>query len=352
MILASTVSLFLQNLGIFLFHPRKLRLRERGESLITTSKSARVKESLKLVSRISTMTKKPIKRRPKVKGVLQKQPSVPTSMHLPPLELKMATMMGENLSPVIHKFAEIESTYSVSPLLPPPPSPPPSGRTKLRPLLPDQQKRLGYLFLHENEFEEANIPKVEVITPVDMTIKNIQPLKLVRAHKHYVDERVSYVARVTEPTKTMTSEILTAISVEEGLSKRIAHWFSRISRKEITRRRDIVAPSPSRVAWQEVPDVQAIIRFPRPSMIASEKKESKVMEERLRILPWPEVSHVEAGHRFITNELRTNLILKKLRMQLNTHDLVEVMIDLHTGQASKKTREIVETAYETIKDQK
>ncbi|KAL5966702.1 hypothetical protein TSMEX_005569 [Taenia solium] len=337
---------------------KKLQTRESGESVIAIPKSARVKESLRTASRISTKTlvgtkkKKLAKRRPTVESVSQKQPHTLPSAHLPPLKLKMATMMGEHLPRVVHKFTEIESIYSVSPLSPPPPSPPPSSRTKLPPLWPDQQKRWRNMFLYESKFEEVNVPKVEAITPIDVTIKNIQPLKPVRARKHYVDERVSYVARVAGPPKTMTSDTLTAISVEEGLPKRISHWFNRISRKETTRRRNIIPPSKNRISWQEVPDAKAVIRFPRPSMIASKEMDSAVVERQLKKSPRPEVSHAEANHRFITNELRTNLILKKLRMQLNTRDLVEVMIDLHTGRASKKTREIVETAYETIKDQK
>ncbi|KAL5106610.1 hypothetical protein TcWFU_001824 [Taenia crassiceps] len=269
---------------------KRFQLSESGGSVIATSKSVRAKESLKMVSKMSTKTpvgrkkKKSIKRKPAIKRELQTQPPSLPSMNLHPLEFNMTTTIGKNLPPVMHRFAELENIYSVSPLSPPP-SPPPSGRTKLPPLWPDQQKRWRSKFLYDSEFEEVNMPKIEVITPTDMAIKNIQPLRPVRARKHYVNEG-------------------------------------------------------------------KVIQFPRPTTIASEKLDSALMEQQLRKSPWPKDSHMEANHRFITNELRINLILKKLRMQLNTHDLVEVMIDLHTGRASKRTREIVRTAYETIEGQK
>ncbi|VDM16455.1 unnamed protein product [Hydatigera taeniaeformis] len=333
---------------------KKLKSQEGEETFIAPTKSTRTKESLKRVSRIAKARKDKtlIKKKSEVKSTPREQLSLLPSSHLPPLELKMATMVREILPPVIHKFAEIESIYSVSPLSPPPPSPPHSGRTRLPPLWQDQQIRWRNIFLRENQFNEVNIPKVEVIKPIDMTIKNIQPLKSVRARKHCVEERVNHVARVTEPATTMTSETLKSISVEDGLPKRMAHWFNRISRKETMRRKNIILSSLSRSVWQEIPDLQAAIRFPRPSMITSEGKESAEVGEQLQELSWLPVSHVEANHRFITDELRINLILKRLRMQLDTHDLVEVMIDLHTGRASKKTKEIVENIYTTIKDQK
>uniref|UniRef100_A0A915EXI7 Uncharacterized protein n=1 Tax=Echinococcus canadensis TaxID=519352 RepID=A0A915EXI7_9CEST len=338
----------------------ELQARKSEESEIATSKAALVKESLKAVSRISRSTKVPagtkekkINKRSTAKSAPPNQPPVLPSIHPPTLQLKVTKVVGEPLPPVIHKFSEIESVYSASPLSPPPPSPPHSGRTKLPPLWLDQQKRWRNIFLHGSEIGEVNVPKVQVITPVDMTIKNIQPLKLVRARKKYVNERASNVARVTGPVETMIGENLTIISLEEGLSKQMARWFNRISRKEITRRGIIIPPSPSRIAWQEIPDLQAVIRFPRPSMISAVKKESKVVEWKGEIgnAPRVEDSRMEANHHFITDKLRINLILKKLRMQLSTYDLVEVMIDLHTGRAGKKTRDTIEAAYETIKDQ-
>ncbi|KAH9278171.1 hypothetical protein ECG_09067 [Echinococcus granulosus] len=339
----------------------ELQARKSEESEIATSKAALVKESLKAVSRISRSTKVPtgtkekkINKRSTAKSAPPNQPPVLPSIHPPTLQLKLTKVVGEPLPPVIHKFSEIESVYSASPLSPPPPSPPPSGRTKLPPLWLDQQKRWRNIFLHGSEIGEVNVPKVQVITPVDMTIKNIQPLKLVRARKKYVDERASNVARVTGPVETVIGETLTIISLEEGLSKQMARWFNRISQKEITRRGIIIPPSPSRIAWQEIPDLQAVIRFPRPLVISAVKKESGAVEWKGEIgnAPRVEDSRMEANHHFITDKLRINLILKKLRMQLSTHDLVEVMIDLHTGRAGKKTRDTIEAAYETIKDQK
>ncbi|CDI97928.2 conserved hypothetical protein [Echinococcus multilocularis] len=287
----------------------ELQARKSEESEIATSRAALVKESLKAVSRISRSTKAPagtkekkINKRSTAKSAPPNQPPVLPSIHPPTLQLKVTKV--------------IEGVYSASPLS----LPPPSGSTKLPPLWLDQQKRWRDIFLRGSESGEVNVPKAQVITTVDMTIKNIQPLKLVRARKRYVDERASNVARVTGPVETMI----------ESAGRR------------------------SRAGGLLFLLHQAVIRFLSPSMISAVKKETGVVEWKgeIRNAPRVEDPRMEANHHFITDKLRINLILKKLRMQLSTHDLVEVMIDLHTGRASKKTRDTIEAAYETIKDQK
>ncbi len=69
-------------------------------------------------------------------------------------------------------------------------------------------------------------------------------------------------------------------------------------------------------------------------------------------LVWKKPPTVEVRNRRVTDEIRLNMILREMRNQLEMHDLVEVMIDLHTGKPSKKTRMLIENSYDVVKMKK
>ena len=289
--------------------------------------------------------KEPVSERSPRKAASKKPP-----VELPSLEIKLTSMVSADLHSATSPVREYERIHS-------PPRPPlPSGRTKLPPLWPDQQERIRRMLSLEDAIEEAKVARVEIAPPEGMIVTLIQPLKPVRARRRYVRDEVNKVARVTAPVERMTSETQMAVPIETGLPKRIARWFNRISKKEI-RRSDRTATSiSSAFTLTDISELQSIVGTTRGSLASFARENEPALdqaaEEAKHELPWKKARSLEANHRLITDELRLDLLLKRLRMQLNTRDLVEVMIDLHTGRASKKTKEFVESAYATLKDQK
>lgn len=271
--------------------------------------------------------------KPKRLSKSHKSDSMRSDIKLPPLDVVINPKFGRAL-PLISGFPRIarpETTQSPLRLPTPASDTAPSGRVRLPPLFPYEDELWSFASSRECA------ARIEVIPPIDATFELIQPLKPVRALLVYAKNYIKRVARIKPPEQFMTSEELASIPLSEGIPKRLTQWFKRIDRRESMRRKSRMK---GRLTLQGEPNIQLV-----------EKNKDTAVKE-VPDLSEPRRKYLEANHRRLIDDLRINLILKRLRIQLDTQDLVEVMIDLHTGRASKKTKRIVEIAYDTLKNQK
>lgn len=227
---------------------------------------------------------------------------------------------------------------------------------------------------------------VVTISPVDMTeeiLGHITPIEEIHALLKTVPDEHNIIHNMSvRETVTSSRESISATFVEAGieeededegqkeaLSNRIRRWFKSISKKDSSKagrgrwldamkssidadQRSIPALflTTNGVAAATTPtstaEATTITSLPNTPMESNDQSDLPFK------LDMPTTTKLSVKNKRITDEIRLNLILRQMRKQLEMHDLVEVMNDLHTGRPSKKTRRLVVQGYEMLRDRK
>uniref|UniRef100_A0A5K3EYR9 TPR_REGION domain-containing protein n=3 Tax=Mesocestoides corti TaxID=53468 RepID=A0A5K3EYR9_MESCO len=215
-----------------------------------------------------------------------------------------------------------------------------SGRLKLPSLFPAPGIKRQYTSADYGGISSA---RVETIAPVDMTLHVIPPIRSARAQTRLEAEGASGVDLINPVVLTVCETPTTVPVITErlaGANQRRVTMFLR------GRKQNVSEDGPTTSKFSKTPRTLPAVKVDAPEKTSQERQTPPEHFSHKK------VPKVRTNHRLVTEDIRMELLLKMMRTQLKTRDLIEVMIDLHTGQPSKKTKQVVKEGYEMLKDQK